>query len=146
MRAIEGTLCAMLLSCAASAPATKPPETVTEPPATTTTVNVTDAGAPIAFAAAEAGTPAPSDVLPPAKPTTIPLTTTNDTPEARELRAGDEAFEKGDWAGAQQHYEAAKKAAPTHVAAKVGIARARIAKTGAALDYGAAKGNAEVTA
>jgi len=59
-----------------------------------------------------------------------------------ELAAGDDAFEKGDLAGAQKHYAAA----PAGPGATVGLARVRIAKLDLPLDYAAAKGSAPVTA
>jgi len=59
-----------------------------------------------------------------------------------ELAAGDAAFEKQDFAEAQRHYEAA----PTGAARSVGLARVRIARVQVPLDYGAARGNAEVRA
>ncbi|HSQ65642.1 MAG TPA: hypothetical protein VLM85_20620, partial [Polyangiaceae bacterium] len=128
MRAIELLPLVLALSCGGQSSGSKPPETVTPPPATATTVRVEDAGAPLAAAEAGASTPPPEEPLPPAKPTTIPLGAGDTSAEARELRAGDDAFEKGDWAGAEGHYQTAKRAAPTRVAARVGLARVRIAK------------------
>ncbi len=144
MRRFEVLFGAFLFGCAGGTEPPKPPETSAKPPEAA--VHVEDAGASVTvLAPPEAGPPtAPEEPLPPPKPTTIPLAQSGDTPEGRELIAGDAAFEKGDWASAQLRYEAAKKAAPNHVAARVGLARLRIAKSGAALDYGAAKGNAEV--
>jgi len=73
--------------------------------------------------------------LPPPRPVTIRL-------GDGELAAGDDAFEKGDLAGAQKHYAAA----PAGPGATVGLARVRIAKLDLPLDYAAAKGSAPVTA
>jgi Flp pilus assembly protein TadD len=73
--------------------------------------------------------------LPPPRPTTIKL-------GDGELAAGDAACERGDLDGARTHY----LAAPKGVAASVGLARVRIMRVDAPLDYAAAKGNAEVAA
>jgi Flp pilus assembly protein TadD len=73
--------------------------------------------------------------LPPSRPATIRL-------GDGELAAGDAACEKGDLDGARKHY----LAAPHGVPASVGIARVRIMKVDAPLDYASAKGNAEVAA
>jgi Flp pilus assembly protein TadD len=71
--------------------------------------------------------------LPPPRPTTIKL-------GDGELAAGDAACEKGDLDAAGKHYAAA----PRGVAASVGLARVRIMRVDAPLDYASAKGNAEV--
>lgn len=63
-----------------------------------------------------------------------------------ELSAGDDAFEHGDWTGAERHYTAARSSSRSAAAAIVGIARARIGRVGVPLDFGAAKGNAVVAA
>jgi len=119
----------------------------TAQPAETTTVTVApppDAGAPLA-AEADAQAPAP-EALPPARPTTIRLASTTGDAVDQELDRGDAAFEKNDLDQARARYEAAKKLGPRRAGPIVGLARVRIAKTNAALDYGAAKGNAEVAA
>ncbi|HEY2368202.1 MAG TPA: tetratricopeptide repeat protein, partial [Polyangiaceae bacterium] len=54
--------------------------------------------------------------------------------------------EKNALGDAKQHYEAAKKLGPKRAGPIVGLLRVKIAKSNAALDYGAAKGNADVTA
>jgi len=72
---------------------------------------------------------------PPPRPSAIPL-------GEGELAAGDEAFERQDLSDAQRHYEAA----PSGAARSVGLARVRIARVEVPLDYGAAKGNAEIRA
>ena len=74
-------------------------------------------------------------LLPPPRPSTIKL-------GDGELAAGDAACEKGDLDGARKHYAAA----PKGVAASVGLARVRIMRVDAPLDYASAKGNAEVAA
>jgi Flp pilus assembly protein TadD len=61
---------------------------------------------------------------------------------AGELAAGDDAFERGDLDDAQRRYERA----PRGPARDVGLARVRIARVDAPLDYASAKGNAEVSA
>lgn len=76
---------------------------------------------------------------------TIPLAGGHGADES-ELEAGDDAFERGDLASAEEHYKAASLAAPRSVAAKVGLARVRIARLDLPLDYGSAKGNAIVAA
>jgi Flp pilus assembly protein TadD len=63
-----------------------------------------------------------------------------------ELAQGDDAFEAGDLARAEVHYRAAKGNASTAMAAEVGLARVRIARSGVTLDFGAAKGNRDVAA
>jgi len=73
--------------------------------------------------------------LPPPRPTTIKL-------GDDELAAGDAACEKGDLDAARKHYTSGPKGVP----ASVGLARVRIMRVDAPLDYAAAKGNAEVTA
>ncbi len=84
--------------------------------------------------------------LPPPKPTTIALTTGGTEKADVELAAGDAAFEAGTLPVAQTHYIAARNAAPKRAAPIVGVARVRIAKVNAPLDYGSAKGNTEIAA
>ncbi len=125
------------------------PQTTAEkpPPTGTTTVTVTappeDAGA---VAVVDAAVQAPPDVLPPAKPTTIRLASPTGDAVDQELDKGDAAFEKNALDEARTHYDAAKKLGSKRAGPVVGIARVRIAKSNAPLDYGASKGNAEVTA
>jgi tetratricopeptide (TPR) repeat protein len=88
----------------------------------------------------------PDAPLPPPKPTTIALSRGTEDAADKELVAGDDSFEKNDWEAANRHYRAALAASPRHPGAIVGLARVRIAKTGVALDYGAAKGNKEIEA
>jgi Flp pilus assembly protein TadD len=127
--------------CAESAPT---PSCVDYCASTTTTrMNPLDAGA-VEATQADAAPSRPT--LPPPKPTTLSLAKTGDPNADAELTAGDTAFERGDFPAAQKHYEAARTLAPKKVAVGVGLARVRIAKTGAPLDYGAAKGNAEIKA
>jgi Flp pilus assembly protein TadD len=83
-------------------------------------------------------------VPPTAKPTTIPLTTGNDTPFDHALSSGDTAFEQSNLDLAAKEYEAARALGPGKAGPVVGLARVRIARTGLPLDYAAAKGNAEV--
>jgi Flp pilus assembly protein TadD len=64
----------------------------------------------------------------------------------QELDKGDAAFEPNDLDEAKKHYEAAAKSGPKRAGPLVGLARVRIAKSNAPNDYGASKGNAEVTA
>ena len=111
---------------------------------TTVTVSEPDAGAPIAQH--DAQTPEPPETLPPAKPTTIRLASSAGDAVDQELDKGDAAFEKNALDEAKTHYEAAKKLGPKRAGPVVGLLRVRIAKTNAPLDYGASKGNAEVTA
>ncbi|MEO6417818.1 MAG: hypothetical protein ABIP39_00325, partial [Polyangiaceae bacterium] len=85
-------------------------------------------------------------VLPPPRPTTIPLAAPSDDKIDTELVQGDAAFERGDNPGALKHYEAAQKAAPKRAAPIVGVARVRIAKVNAPMDFAAAKGNPEILA
>ena len=126
--------------CAESAPS---PMCIDYCTSTTMTRTVpTDAGAPDDASRDSA----PVRVsLPPPKPTTLALKTGDDKVDL-ELAAGDAAFERGDFALAQKRYEAARALAPKKAAVSVGLARVRIAKTGAPLDYGAAKGNVEIKA
>ena len=123
-------------------------EPVKQPPTgPTTTVTVEppndDAGALASQADAEVQPPPES--LPPAKPTTIRLASAVGDAVDQELDRGDAAFEKNAFDDARVHYEAARKAGPKRAGPLVGIARVRIAKSNAPLDYGASKGNAEVT-
>ncbi len=103
-----------------------------------------DAGA--ALAQVDAAIAQAPEVLPPAKPTTIRLASATGDAVDQELDRGDAAFEKNALDEAKTHYEAAKKIGPRRAGPVVGIARVRIAKSNAPLDYGASKGNAEVTA
>jgi Flp pilus assembly protein TadD len=57
-----------------------------------------------------------------------------------ELALGDDSFDRGDLVGALRHYEAAARGP----ARDVGLARVRIARVDAPLDYGAAKANPEI--
>jgi Flp pilus assembly protein TadD len=82
--------------------------------------------------------------LPLAKPTTIALSTGGVDAADSALAAGDTAFEAGTIAVAQSHYLKARAAAPKRAAPVVGVARVRIARVGAPLDYGSAKGNSEI--
>jgi Flp pilus assembly protein TadD len=86
--------------------------------------------------------------LPPARPATISLSSGHREPGDDELAAGDEAFERGDLVAAEKSYAAARAAGgPTATSASaVGIARVRIAREGAPLDYASARGNSSITA
>lgn len=110
-------------------------------PSTFVTMTSSDAGA---VALADAASVAPS--LPPPKPTTLSLAKTGDAKADAELTLGDAAFSSGDFAGAEKHYMAARASSPKSAPPLVGLARVRIAKTGAPLDFGAAKGNVEIKA
>jgi len=88
---------------------------------------------------------------PPAPPARSPLRSTiplagRGGPDDAELAAGDDAFERGDLAEAEQHYTSARLAAPRAPGANVGLARLRIARLDFPLDYGSAKGNPVVAA
>ncbi len=107
-------------------------------PADCTTVAAVEAGAPTVVA--------PDAPLPPAKASTIGLSRGTQDKADLALVAGDDAFEKNDFAAAESQYKAAAAASAKHPGPIVGLARARIAKTGLPLDYAAAKGNKEVTA
>ena len=130
------------VACAASVqgstPASQAPPAASEATVAPNAVAALTVGSvPVASAAPAPAVPdsivsAPS---PASRPSTIPL-------GEGELAAGDSAFEKQDFAEAQRHYAAA----PTGAARSVGLARVRIARVQAPLDYGAAKGNAEVRA
>lgn len=91
-----------------------------------------DGGAPASSKDSGVSLVAPEAPLPPPKPSTIPLG------KDPELVAGDDSFEKNDFAEAEKHYKAAHSV--------VGLARVRIARTGLPLDYAGAKGNKEVEA
>ena len=122
-------------------------ENAKPPPAPPTTVTVSpppDAGTPIAEV--DAAAPKSPEPLPPPNPTTIRLASSVGDAVDQELDRGDAAFEKGDSAAALSHYEAAKKLGPKRAGPLVGIARVRIDRSGVALDYGAASGNASVKA
>jgi len=134
----------MLCACGGAQVETEPKPASTEGTTVAVTAPTEDAAAPVAQADASVET-AP-DVLPPAKPTTIRLASATGDAVDRELDQGDAAFEKNDLDDAKRHYEAAKKLGPKRAGPAVGIARVRIAKSNAPLDYGASKGNAEVTA
>ncbi len=121
-----------------SAPATIPTATSD---GTAVTARRDDGGA---TPATPATTATPGPALPPPKPTTISLATTNDAKADPELAEGDKAFEKNDLATAAKRYEAARVAAPSLAAPIVGLARVRIAKAGLSLDYAAGKGNPEL--
>ena len=97
---------------------------------------------PIPSAAASVTGPA----LPPPRPTTIPLSSGADSGDDRSVAAGDRAFEDGNLDTATKDYQAALGALPSKIAASVGLARVRIARTGLPLDYASGKGNAEVAA
>ena len=92
-----------------------------------------DAGATVVDAK-----PAP---LPPPKPVTLPLATHSGDPIDEAIAAGDDAFEAGDMAAAQKQYQTAHDKAPKRAAPIVGVARVGVAKVGAPMDFGAAKGN-----
>jgi Flp pilus assembly protein TadD len=77
---------------------------------------------------------------------TIRLSSDPTSPGYAELAAGDDSFERGQLPLAQAHYEAARRASPLGVAARVGLARVRVARTGVKLDYGSATGNQEIAA
>ncbi len=81
---------------------------------------------------------------PPPRPTTIRLA--SGAPDDAGLAAGDTAFERGDLAEAERDYEAARKLAPTDVAAQVGLVRVRIARADVPLDYASAKDNRVIQA
>jgi Flp pilus assembly protein TadD len=87
-----------------------------------------------------------SQALPPPKPTTISLASSDGTPADAELVEGDKAFEAGSLADAEKHYQLARTLAPKRVAPMVGLARIRIARVGAPFEAGAAKGNREIMA
>ncbi|HEY3817538.1 MAG TPA: tetratricopeptide repeat protein [Polyangiaceae bacterium] len=90
------------------------------------------AATPVSSAGGDSTAAAP---LPPPRPSTIKL-------GEGELAAGDAACEKGELDAARKHYAAA----PSGVPASVGLARVRILRVDAPLDYASAKGNAEVAA
>jgi len=122
---------------------TRPPGNVSPPgsrPAIEDPRDLVDTANPAASAAALPVAPGNGDStatapLPPPRATTIKL-------GEGELAAGDAACERGDLDGARKHYAAA----PKGVAASVGLARVRIMRVDAPLDYASAKGNAEVAA
>jgi Flp pilus assembly protein TadD len=137
-------LCTLLVACGGSQTQT----TTTAPTATTTvTVSAPEDAGPVATAQPDAqAAPSAPETLPPAKPTTIRLGSSANDAVDQELDKGDAAFEKNALDEAKTHYDAAKKLGPKRAGPVVGLARVRIAKSNAPLDYGAAKGNAEVTA
>lgn len=89
---------------------------------------------------------APDAPLPPPKPATIPLSKGPTDKIDAQLKAGDEAFEKNDYAAAETKYKEAAGIAPKHPGPIVGLARVRIGKTGLDLEWLSAKGNKEVDA
>ena len=88
----------------------------------------------------------PKQSFPPPRPVTISLVSSADDATDKELKAGDDAFEADDLKSADQHYQAAQKASPKRAAPIVGLARVKMAKENAPYDFGAAKGNAAITA
>jgi Flp pilus assembly protein TadD len=98
--------------------------------------------APPVVTSVDARATAPS--LPPAKPTTLPLGRQGGDAVDELLVAGDRAFEAGDLPGALAQYKAAAAQSPKRPGPVVGLARVRIAKVGAPLDFAAAKGNTEI--
>jgi Flp pilus assembly protein TadD len=122
---------------------TRPPGNVSPPgsrPAIEDPRDLVDSAKPAASTGVLPVAPANGDStatapLPPPRATTIRL-------GEGELAAGDAACERGDLDGARKHYAAA----PKGVAASVGLARVRIMRVDAPLDYASAKGNAEVAA
>jgi tetratricopeptide (TPR) repeat protein len=84
--------------------------------------------------------------FPPAKATTIALSSGANGPVDKELTAGDAAFESGSMDEAKRHYEAARVAGPKRAGPLVGLARVRIANVGVPMDFAIAKGNKEITA
>src|SRR5579884_1679063 len=129
--------------------------TTATPTRTTTTTTTTTATATATGTPTPGTTPSPSP-----RPTTVRLSAGIGGRAGAELAAGDDAFDNGDLAGAQAHYQAARAAAAAppadaratggpsleRSAAAVGLARVRIARVDVPLDYAAAKGNAEVAA
>ncbi len=102
--------------------------------------DLVDTAKPAASVPGTASPPANGDStatapLPPPRPVTIKL-------GDGELAAGDAACEKGELDSARKHYSAAPKGVP----ASVGLARVRIMRVDAPLDYASAKGSAEVAA
>jgi Flp pilus assembly protein TadD len=89
----------------------------------------------------------PSSLDASARPTPSPpfVRLSTDIADA-DLVAGDDAFERGDLSEAEHRYSAARATQRGSVAAAVGVARVRIARTGVPLDFGAAKGNGSVAA
>ncbi len=135
----NGLMCVVILACGGA-------QETFPPPASSTTVTVSppseDAGV---VAQVDAAVTLPPETLPPAKPTTIRLASRAGDAADQELDKGDDAFERNAFDEARTHYEAARKLAPKRAGPMVGIARVRIAKSNAPLDYGASKGNVEVT-
>jgi Flp pilus assembly protein TadD len=84
--------------------------------------------------------------LPPPRGTTIPLAPGAAGASFANLAAGDEAFERGQWAVARSHYEAELTEHPHSVPALVGLSRLRISGLELPTDYASAKGNREVAA
>ncbi len=133
--------CMCVVACGAAQTDVAKPE-----PSASSTVMVTpppldDAGA---VAQMDAAVVVPPETLPPPKPTTIRLSSTTGDAVDQELDKGDAAFERNALDEARVHYDAARKLGPKRAGPSVGIARVRIAKSTSALDYGVAKGNAEV--
>jgi Flp pilus assembly protein TadD len=123
-------------------------ETETKPPERTmvTIAQAPDDAGALGASSQDAATTQAPDVLPPAKPTTIRLSSSAGDAVDRELDQGDAAFERNALDEAKSHYDAARKLGAKRAGPIVGIARVRIAKSNVALDYGAAKGNGEVIA
>ena len=101
-------------------------------------------GSAQATAASSSSPPGPGP-LPPPRSATLPLSSGNGEPGDAELALGDQAFDRGDLAGAERSYQAARSASAS-TASAVGISRVRLARVGVPLDYGAAKGNAAIAA
>jgi tetratricopeptide (TPR) repeat protein len=140
------TSCLSALALAAACGGTQPAATQPQPqPTGTTTVTVAPPDAGL-VSPPDAGAQASTEPLPPPKPTTIRLASRAGDAVDQELDRGDAAFEKDALDEARAHYEAAKKLGPKRAGPLVGLARVRIAKSKAQLDYGAAKGNTEVAA
>ncbi len=126
------------------APSTHPQQTVepsvsgpVPPVARPSTPTVADAG----LAPSSGASPSP-----PPRRTSIRLSGSGGSAEDVDLAAGDTAFDRGDLPAARRSYEAARALAPKSPAPAVGLARVRIALVDVPLDYGAAKGNAELAA
>src|SRR5580692_8899877 len=124
-RPIEALLALTLVACAASSE--RPPVAV----------------APVTNVPAPTSAPAPASAPPP-RPPVIRLSTGNGDPADAELAAGDDALAQGDVAAAEKHFTTALSQAPKSPAVAVGLARVRIARVDAPLDFGAAKGNASL--
>ncbi|MDP9033898.1 MAG: tetratricopeptide repeat protein [Myxococcota bacterium] len=75
----------------------------------------------------------------------IRLSSSDGAREDADLAEGDEAFERGDLLAARRAYQSAHAASPANAGAAVGLARVRMALLDLPLDYGIAKGNADLS-